>query len=124
MNQVFYHQTTPFTVPTTDGKRIDEHFGRVATKTDALSIARMVAPPGWTEPPQQPDFGEYTLMVSGRKRVEIDGSVVELSAGESLFVPSGALVRYSNPYDEPAVYWSVCTPAFAPELAHRRDESA
>jgi hypothetical protein len=28
-------------------------------------------------------------------------------------------VQYSNPFDEPAEYWSVCRPAFAPDKVHR-----
>lgn len=117
-----FHQRSPFIVPTDDGKTILEHFGRAATGDSDVSVARMIAPPGWAEPAQRPDFSEYTLMVSGRKRVELDGRPVELSAGESLFVPPGTRVQYSNPFDEPAEYWSVCTPAFAPDTVHREEQ--
>ncbi len=81
-----------------------------------------IAPPGWSEPAQTPDFDEYTLMVRGRKRVEIDGETVEVGEGESLFVPRGAKVRYANPFADEAEYWSVCTPAFTPARVHRETE--
>lgn len=115
----FVRQSAPFRVPTNDGKVIDEHFGVASTGGDKMSVARMVAPPGWSEPAQRPGFDEYTLMVSGRKRIEIDGEQIELAAGESLLVRAGARVQYSNPFGEEAVYWSVCVPAFTPERVSR-----
>ncbi|HQU72604.1 MAG TPA: cupin domain-containing protein [Calditrichia bacterium] len=113
------HQKNPFIVPTTDGKHIEEHFGLASLGGGALSIARMVAPPGWEEPFQNPEFDEYTLMVSGRKRVEVDGQVIDLTAGESLLIRKGSRVRYANPFDRPAEYWSLCLPAFSIETVHR-----
>ena len=112
-------QTAPFVVPTDDGKLIEEHFGAASLGGDDLSIARMVAPPGWSEPTQTPEFDEYTLMVRGRKRVEVDGEDVELAAGETLLITAGSTVRYANPFDEPAEYWSVCRPAFTPDRVNR-----
>jgi mannose-6-phosphate isomerase-like protein (cupin superfamily) len=116
-----FHQTRPFIVPTDDGKTIEEHFGLASAGDGAVSIARMVAPSGWSEPPQTPEFGEYTLMVRGKKRVELPDGPVDLSAGESLYVPPGTRVRYANPFGEDAEYWSVCTPAFSIDLVHRED---
>ncbi len=116
------HQTSPFIVPTTDGKLIEEHFGAASLGDVDQSIAHMIAPPGWGEPFQIPEFDEYTLMVRGRKRVEVDGDVIELSAGESLLVPKGSRVRYTNPFQEPAEYWSVCVPAFTPDRVHREED--
>jgi mannose-6-phosphate isomerase-like protein (cupin superfamily) len=116
-------QQHPFVVPTDDGKLIEEHTGGASTGEDRLSIAHMIAPPGWSEPEQTPEFDEWTLMVSGRKRVTVDGEAVELSAGESLLVQRGATVRYANPYDEPAEYWSVCMPAFSLERVNRSADS-
>lgn len=121
MEKRYRLQDSPFVVPTTDGKLIEEHHGGASTGEDRLSIAHMVAPAGWSEPPQTPEFDEYTLMVSGRKRVEVDGDEIELSVGQTLFVARGATVRYSNPFDEPAEYWSVCTPAFSPQRVHREE---
>ena len=49
-------QKQPFVVPTTDGKLIEEHFGLVATQSKDLSLAHMIAPPGWIEPFQTQVF--------------------------------------------------------------------
>lgn len=118
--QRYQVQRDPFVVPTTDGKLIEEHEGS-STGEDGRSVAHMVAPPGWSEPPQTPEFDEYTLMVRGTKRVTVDGETIEITAGESLLVKAGATVRYSNPFDEPAEYWSICLPAFTPARVHREE---
>ena len=86
MSEKFFLQQSPFVVPTTDGKLIEEHVGRVATSESNLSVAHMVAPPGWSEPHQNPEFDEYTLMVRGRKQIEINGETVTLKSGQSLLV--------------------------------------
>ncbi|GAB3832425.1 cupin domain-containing protein [Hymenobacter jeollabukensis] len=112
----------PFVVPTTDGKLIEEHVGLASTGTGQYSLAHMVAPPEWSEPPQRPEFDEITIVVRGRKRFEIDGEVVELAAGQALLIKGGARVRYSNPFAEECEYWSVCVPAFSPATVHREDE--
>ncbi|WP_319559406.1 cupin domain-containing protein [Marispirochaeta sp.] len=122
MHSSYYRQTAPFIVPTNDGKLIEEHFGRTSFGEEALSIARMVAPAGWSEAPQKPDFDEYTLVLRGKKEVTVNGERMVLSAGESIKVNAGALVRYANPFSEETEYVSVCFPAFSPEAAHRQDE--
>ncbi len=109
----------PVSVPAEGGKRIDEYFGRGSSGTAEVSIARMVAPPGWTEPPQQPEFNEYTVVLSGTLMVEVDGKTIPVGAGEAILIPAGKRVRYSAP--EGAEYVAVCVPAFAPELAHREE---
>lgn len=113
------HQQTPFVVPTQDGKLIEEHFGLATGAGGQLSIAHMVAPPGWSEPAQTPEFDEYTLVSLGRKQVEANGQVYTLHAGQSIRIPAGTKVRYANPFDEPCEYWSVCLPAFSPDTVHR-----
>ncbi len=106
-------------IPVPGGKLIEELFGRVNTGTDGFSLAHMIAPPGWGEPAQTPSFGELTLMIRGRMRVEIAGETVELSAGQAIWTEPEQRVRYSNPYDEESEYFAVCIPAFAPERARR-----
>ena len=106
-------------IPTTDGKLIEEHEGLASTGKSTISIARMVAPPGWSEPFQQPDFDEYTLVSRGQKLVEADGEQIIVKAGQSILVNKGTRVRYSNPFDESCEYWSVCLPAFSIEGVHR-----
>ena len=124
MSENFFLQQAPFVVPTTDGKLIEEHIGRVATGESNLSVAHMVAPPGWSEPHQNPEFDEYTLIVRGRKQIEINGETVTLKPGESILVKKGVRVQYSNPFEEEAEYWSVCIPAFSPDSVTRENDSS
>ena len=53
----------------------------------------MLAPPGWSEPHQNPEFDEYKLVVRGRKKIEIEGETVTLKVSESLLVRKGDRVR-------------------------------
>ena len=119
----FFLQNKPFIVPTTDGKVIEEHFGKIATNNDNLSIAHMSAPAGWSEPHQVPTFDEWTLVNKGKKLIEIDGHAMVLEAGQSILVKKGARVKYSNPFNEPCDYWSVCLPAFSVESVNREEPS-
>ena len=123
MSSSYVLQQEPFVVPTTDGKLIEEYVGQVISNESRLSIAHMVAPSGWSEPFQNPEFDEYTMLVRGRKQIEIDGEIVTLKVGESLLVRKGARVRYSNPFEEEAEYWSVCIPAFSPDLVNREENA-
>ena len=115
----YIKQDKPFIVPTTDGKLIEEHFGLATTKTDGLSIAHMVAPAGWNEPHQNPEFDEYTLVSRGKKMFEVDGEEIIVSKGQSILIKKGSRVRYSNPFNEECEYWSVCLPAFSLDLFNR-----
>ena len=124
MSSSYVLQQAPFVVPTTDGKLIEEHVGRVVSNESEVSVAHMVAPSGWSEPYQNPEFDEYTLMVRGRKQIEIEGEIRTLKVGESLLVRKGVRVKYSNPFEEEAEYWSVCIPAFSPESVNRENDSS
>lgn len=115
----YFLQTAPFKVPVPDGKIIEEHEGLASTGNSNISIAHMVAPPGWGEPFQTPQFDEYTLVSSGKKLVEVEGEKITVHAGQSIFIKSGTRVRYSNPFEEACEYWSVCLPAFSLESVHR-----
>lgn len=115
-------QKEPFRVPTTDGKLIEEHHGLATTGNQQVSIAHMVAPPGWSEPFQTPDFDEYTYIIRGRKQFNIDGELVVLKAGESIRIHKGVRVQYANPFQEECEYVAICTPAFQLDLAHREEE--
>ena len=102
-------------------KLIDEYVGRVRTDTDALSVAHMRSPTGWTEPHQRPDFAEYTLVLRGFVRVEHDGGTLDVAAGQAVVVPAGERVRYSTPGPDGAEYVAVCMPAFTLDRAHREE---
>jgi len=117
----YFKQDKPFLVPTTDGKVIEEHAGLATNGNKELSIAHMIAPPGWSEPFQNPGFDEYTMVSRGKKLFEVDGDEVIVSAGESILIKKGSRVRYSNPFDEACEYWSVCLPAFSIETVNREE---
>ncbi len=119
----FTKQDKPFVVPTTDGKLIEEHVGMASNGETSHSIAHMLAPAGWSEPFQNPAFDEYTLVSKGKKQFEVDGETVVVSAGESILIKAGSRVRYSNPFNEPCEYWSVCIPAFSMEGVNRESEA-
>ncbi len=114
-------QTTPFIVPTTDGKVIEEHFGKATNGDTQLSIAHMIAPPGWSEPYQTPEFDEYTYIIKGKKQFIIEEEQVILEAGQSIKISKNTRIQYSNPFEEPCEYIAVCLPAFSIETVHREE---
>ncbi len=120
MSKKYHIQKNPFIVPTTDGKLIEEHFGLISVSS-ALSIARMIAPPNWSEPFQTPEFEEYTYIISGKKQFNIDGELIILEKGQSIKIEKGVRVQYSNPFEIACEYLSVCTPAFSIDLVHREE---
>jgi len=102
-------------------KLIDEFFGRVNSNTGELSIARMQSPGGWVEPAQSPEFDEYTVVLRGMVRLEHDGGILDVHAGEAVLTRAGERVRYSTPLEGGAEYVAVCQPAFAPASVHREE---
>ncbi len=102
-------------------KRIREYVGRMNTDTAAVSVARMRSPEGWVEPGQRPEFQEVTLVLRGMLRVEHEGGVLEVRAGQAVIASPGEWVRYSTPERGGAEYVAVCVPAFSPETVHRDD---
>ncbi len=121
MKKNYTLQTSPFLVPTTDGKYIAEHFGKLATQNLGISIAHMKAPPGWSEPFQTPEFDEYTFIIKGKKKFIIEGESIVLQAGESIKIHRNCRVQYSNPFTEECEYLAICTPAFDLSAVHRED---
>ena len=115
----YFIQKTPFVVPTIDGKLIEEHHGLATTNNFAISIAHMIAPPGWSEPFQTPEFDEYTYIINGKKQFIIEDEVVILETGQSIKIEKNIRVQYSNPFDEPCEYIAICTPAFSMDLVNR-----
>ena len=118
-NKSYIIQDSPFVVPTTDGKIIEEHFGAASNKQEDISIAHMIAPPGWSEPAQSPDFDEYTYIIKGKKQFLINDELIVLSEGESIKIMKDTKVQYSNPFNEPCEYIAICKPAFTLETANR-----
>ena len=100
-------------------KMIDELVGRANTGTDAVSIAHMHSPQGWSEPGQTPDFDEWTYVLEGQVDVEFRDGRLTAGVGQAVHAPKNAWVRYSTPAG--AEYISVCMPAFSPDNVHRDD---
>lgn len=100
-------------------KIIEEFFGRVNSKTENISIAKMTSPAGWEEPGQTPEFDEYTLVLNGMLRVETRENIFNVIAGQAIITYGGEWIRYSSPNPEGAEYVAVCIPAFSPDTVHR-----
>ena len=100
-------------------KVIEEFVGRINSATEAVSVARMVSPSGWSEPGQTPEFDEVTVVIRGELQVESNAGVHQISAGQAIIVKRGEWVRYSTPSPKGAEYIAVCLPAFSPSIVHR-----
>ncbi len=100
-------------------KIIAEFVGRVNSKTESVSIARMRSPSGWVEPGQTPEFEEYTVVLKGSLRVTTSQGSVDVEAGEAIIVHKDEWVQYSTPGADGAEYIAVCVPAFSIATVHR-----
>ncbi len=100
-------------------KIIEEYFGRVNSKTESVSIAKMKSPGGWIEPGQTPDFDEYTVVLKGILRVTSHNEAIDVKEGEAVIISKGEWVQYSTPGENGAEYIAVCLPAFSPDTVHR-----
>jgi mannose-6-phosphate isomerase-like protein (cupin superfamily) len=103
-------------------KRIEEYAGRVNSGHTALSVARMVSPAGWREPGQRPRFEEITVVLRGTVRVEFEGGVLDVRAGQAVVTSPGEWIRYSTPEAGGAEYVAVCVPAFSIDTVNRDPE--
>lgn len=106
-------------IPVPGGKTIEEFVGRASNGDDRVSIAHMVAPAGWGEPYQQPQFDEFTVVLEGELLVDHDGATTSVLAGQAIITRAGERIRYRT--DSGARYVAVCLPAFAIDLAGRED---
>jgi mannose-6-phosphate isomerase-like protein (cupin superfamily) len=100
-------------------KRIEEYAGRASTGHAAVSVARMVSPPGWQEPGQRPEFEEITVVLRGALHVEHEGGTLVVRPGQAVVTAPGEWIRYGTPGAEGAEYVAVCLPAFSPGTVHR-----
>ncbi len=100
-------------------KIIEEYVGRVNSKTDSVSVARMKSPSGWVEPGQTPEFDEYTVVLHGTLRVTTKSGSMDVHAGQAVIAHKGEWVQYSTPGAEGAEYVAICLPAFSMDTVHR-----
>lgn len=100
-------------------KTIDEFVGRASDGDEAVSLAHMHSPAGWSEPGQRPEFDEYTVVLRGMVRVEHEGGAIDAHSGQAVHCRVGEWVRYSTPGAEGAEYVSICLPAFSFDIVHR-----
>jgi mannose-6-phosphate isomerase-like protein (cupin superfamily) len=112
------HRPTIIPAEGTKPKIIREYVGRVNSRTEAASVARMSSPEGWVEPGQTPQFDEFTLVLSGALRVETKTGTIEVQADQAVITRKGEWVRYSTPHG-PCEYVAVCVPAFSPDTVKR-----
>ena len=110
----------PAIIPVPGGKVIEEYVGHASSGDDMVSIAHMVAPAGWEEPAQEPEFDEFTIVLDGTIDVEHDDGVVHVRAGQAVITRAGDRVRYTTTHG--ARYIAVCLPAFHGDLVHREDD--
>ena len=100
-------------------KIIEEYVGRVNSKTESVSVARMKSPSGWVEPGQTPQFDEYTVVLRGSLRVTTKSGSMDVHAGQAVIAHKGEWVQYSTPGAEGAEYVAICLPAFSMDTVHR-----
>ncbi len=100
-------------------KIIEEFFGRVNSKSQNVSIAKMQSPGGWIEPGQTPEFDEYTVVLKGTLRVTSKNGFIDIHEKQAVLIPNGEWVQYSTPDENGAEYIAVCLPAFSPDIVHR-----
>jgi mannose-6-phosphate isomerase-like protein (cupin superfamily) len=110
---------SPTRIPVPANKLIDEYIGRVNSKHESVSIAHMHSPSGWSEPGQQPEFDEFTIVLRGSVRVESKEGVLDVRAGQGVIARRGEWVRYSTPDPEGAEYIAVCVQALDPATVNR-----
>ena len=100
----------------TKPKKIEEFAGRVNSGHGQVSVARMTSPSGWLEPGQRPEFEEITVVLKGMVRVEHEGGVLEVQAGQAVVTSPGEWVRYSTPDLEGAEYVILADGASRPRV--------
>ena len=100
-------------------KLIEEYVGRVNSRTDMTSVAKMKSPGGWVEPGQTPEFDEFTVVLKGLLRVISKSGTLDVRAGQAVIAHRGEWVQYSTPEPDGAEYVAICIPAFSMDTVHR-----
>jgi len=72
-------------------KVIEEFVGRVNSATEAVSVARMISPSGWSEPGKTPEFDEVTVVLRRDLQVESEARLHQISAGQASYCQEGRM---------------------------------
>jgi mannose-6-phosphate isomerase-like protein (cupin superfamily) len=90
-----------------------------------LQFSHMRCAGGWAEPEETPASGldKYILVLRGLLRVEHDGGVLDVRAGQGVVIRAGERVRSSTPGPAGAEYIVVCLLGFPREADHWGRES-
>ena len=91
------------TVDAADGMRK----GVLLDDTDGaprFAMRRFVLEPGASVPEHTNDVEHEQYVLAGEYTVGIDGETYEVSAGDSLLIPAGAVHWYDNPGDEEGAF--------------------
>jgi hypothetical protein len=114
------HIAGPTRIPATGDppKQIEEFIGRVNSRTDAMSIARMVSPRAGKSLRRRLPSTNTRLCCVAYFALSMTAESWTLRAGEAVVTQAGERVRYSTP-GEGAEYLAVCVPAFSPDIVNR-----
>ena len=114
MNLTRYDDIEAFT--TKDGSEIREWAGRVATGTDAQSLAEASLPPGGaTTEHYHPVAEELYLVTAGTGRLRIADEERDIATGDCIVIPPGARHKLWNTGDDVLRVVCACAPAYSNE---------
>jgi mannose-6-phosphate isomerase-like protein (cupin superfamily) len=114
MNLSRYDDIEAFT--TKDGSEIREWSGRVATGTNAQSLAEASLPPrGATTEHYHPVAEELYLITAGTGRLRIDDEEREIAVGDCIVIPPGARHKLWNTGEDVLRVVCACAPAYSHE---------
>ncbi len=102
-------------------KIIKEFIGKINSNADEVSIAHMKSPSGWIEPPQTPEFNEYTIVLKGAIHIQTTDKKTIVRTNEAFIAKKGLEIQYSTPDPGGAEYIAVCVPAFTIDKVHRKE---
>ena len=89
-------------------KVIEEFTGLASGGEERVSVARMRSPAGWRKAGQCPEFDEYTVVLSGVLRVEMNEGTLHVGPHQAALVRSGEWAGYLTPGE--AEYMPVFSP--------------
>jgi mannose-6-phosphate isomerase-like protein (cupin superfamily) len=108
-------QTVPaFANP--NGETIHELVGARIGGVDSHSVAKITLAPGRASLKHyHPIAEESYYILAGQGRVELDGETQAVKAGDTVYIPAGAVHQIWNPMPESLVFLAVCAPAWTPD---------